>query len=82
MRIAIDLDGTTARKLEELCSEQDLSLAEAIEFALRRGLGIEPSSPEAPGPFSTRSVSLGRCLLDDVANVEEALDLGEGEGRR
>jgi hypothetical protein len=80
MRTTLTLDDDVAAALKRLRKNQDRSLRELVNEALRLGLtqiGAPPSKPRKP--FQTRSVDLGRCLVGDVDNVAEALAIAEGE---
>ncbi len=79
MRTTLTLDDDVARLLERVRRRRGTSLKQLVNEALREGL----SRLEAPrGPRTrnaTKAVSLGRCLLDNVDDVAEALAAAEGE---
>ena len=82
MRTTLTLDDDVAATLERVRAKGGLSLKEAVNEALRRGLqAIE--EPEAPGPrYQTPTSSLGRCMVGTLDDVGEALAVGEGEDFR
>ena len=79
MRTTLTLDADVSAELEALRRKQGLSLKEAVNHALRRGLRAMAEGDKPRAVFVTRSVDLGlpRLPLDDVA---EALAASEGEG--
>ena len=79
MRTTLTLDPDVGTELEALRRARGLSLKDAVNDALRRGLRAMAEG-ESDGPaFVTNSVDLGvpRLPVDDVA---EALAAAEGEG--
>ena len=82
MRTTLTLDDDVAATLERVREKGGLSLKEAVNEALRRGLqAIE--APATPGPrYQTRASSLGRCLVGTLDDVGEALAVAEGEDFR
>jgi hypothetical protein len=82
MRTTLTLDIDVSIELETLRRKRGLSLKDAVNDALRRGLRAIAEGDDKPrSEFVTRSVDLGlpRLPLDDVA---EALAGAEGEGFR
>jgi hypothetical protein len=81
MRTTLTLDKDVGVELEALRRKRGLSLKEAVNNALRRGLRSMAEGEAPRSTFATRSVDLGppRLALDDVA---EALATVEGEGFR
>lgn len=79
MRTTLTLDDDVARLLERAQKRRGASLKQVVNDALRTGLAQldEPRGPRTR--FVTKSVSLGRCLLDRVDDVTEALAVAEGE---
>lgn len=78
MRTTLTLDDDVAAQLERVRRRRRATRKQVVNDALRAGL----SSLEAPAPavaFQTRTVSLGRFLLNDLDNVAEILDIAEGE---
>lgn len=78
MRITLTVDKDVAAALERLRKARKVSLKEAVNEALRRGLGQIAAPPSSRRPRRTRTVSLGRCLVGNVDNVSEVLAAAEG----
>lgn len=78
MRTMLTLDADVSIELEALRQKQGLSLKDAVNQALRRGLRAMAEGDKPRSAFMTRSVDLGlpRVPLDDVA---EALAAAEGD---
>lgn len=79
MRTTLTLDPDVSVELEALRRERGLSLKDAVNHALRRGLrAMADGNRRKPPTFVTKSVDLGapRLPLDDVA---EALAAAEGD---
>jgi hypothetical protein len=78
MRTTLTLDPDVSVELEALRRERGLSLKDAVNHALRRGLRAMADGNRRRPTFVTKSVDLGvpRVPLDDVA---EALAAAEGE---
>lgn len=79
MRTTLTLEKDVAAALERLRKARKLSLKEAVNDALRRGLGQMAAPPLPRRSLRTKGVSLGRCLVGDVDNVSEVLAAAEGE---
>jgi hypothetical protein len=81
MRTTLTLDPDVSIELEALRRKQGLSLKDAVNGALRRGLRAIAEGPKPRSAFVTKSVDLGlpRLPLDDVA---EALAATEGDDFR
>ncbi len=79
MRTTLSLDDDVARLLERVRKRRGGSLKQILNEALREGLA-RLEAPRAPRKrHATKAVSLGRCLLDNVDDVAEALAAAEGE---
>jgi hypothetical protein len=81
MRTTLTLDADVSVELEALRRKQGLSLKDAVNGTLRRGLRALAEGDRHRSTFVTRSVDLGlpRLPLDDIA---EALAAAEGESFR
>jgi hypothetical protein len=79
VRTTLTLDADVSSELEALRRKQGLSLKDAVNDALRRGLRAMAGGDKPKSPFVTKSVDLGppRLPLDNVA---EALAATEGDG--
>lgn len=79
MRTTLTLDDDVARLLERARKRRGVSLKELVNEALREGLA-RLEAPRSPRKrYATKAVSLGRCLLDNVDDVAEALAVADGE---
>jgi hypothetical protein len=79
MRTTLSLDEDVARLLERARKRRGVSLKELVNEALREGLA-RLDAPRAPRKrHATKAVALGRCLLDNVDDVAEALAAADGE---
>lgn len=80
MRTTLSLDPDVAAALQRLQKQRGVAWKEVVNETLRAGLSATERKPKK---FArTRSVSLGRCLVGDVANTQEVLSLIEGDWRR
>ena len=82
MRTTLTLDSDVAATLKRVQAERGLTLKEAVNEALRRGLQVMEEPEAARAPYRTPSDDLGKCLIGNVDDVAEALAFGEGEGFR
>src|SRR5215467_11880184 len=71
MRTTLTLDPDVSVQIEALRRDQGLSLKDAVNHALRRGLRAMAEGGKAREAFVTRSVDLGepRVPLDDIAEA-------------
>ena len=79
MRTTLTLDDDVARSLDRLREKRGTSLKALVNEALREGLARLEAPRTARKRQSTKAVSLGRCLLENVDDVAEALALADGE---
>lgn len=82
MRTTLTLDPDVASLLQRLQKSERSTLKETVNRALREGLTHLMASPAAPAPFHTRTADLGRCRLNRLDDIAEALSLAEGESFR
>jgi hypothetical protein len=73
------LDDDVAAMLTGVRNERRIDLKEAVNEALRDGLRRMVAPPRRRRPFRTSSVSLGRCPVNNLDNVGEALAIAEVE---
>jgi len=79
VRTTLTLDDDVARLLERARKRRGITLKELVNEALREGLA-RLEAPRTPRKrHATKAVSLGRCLLDHVDDVAEALAAADGE---
>jgi len=78
MRTTVKFDPDVAAELKRLRKARDVGLKELVNDLMRRGLRDINAAPKKKVPFRTKSVDLGKPLLD-VTNVQEALAVAEGE---
>jgi hypothetical protein len=79
MRTTLSLDDDVARLLERARRQRGISLKQLVNEALREGLA-RLDAPRRPSKrHATKAVSLGRCLIENVDDVAEALAAAEGE---
>ncbi len=82
MRTTLTLDEDVARLLERTRRARRVSLKQLVNEALREGLARLDAPRAARKRHATKSVSLGRCLLENVDDVAEALAIADGEAFR
>ena len=82
MRTTLTLDDDVAVQIERLRQAQDLGLKEIVNEALRRGLREMAAPAKRREPFRTMVHDGGKPLIDNIDNVEEILDIIEGDWRR
>ncbi|MFH1764512.1 MAG: DUF2191 domain-containing protein [Gemmatimonadota bacterium] len=82
MRTTLTLDADVAATLKRVQAKEGLTLKEAVNEAMRRGLGAMEGPEAKRPPYRTPSTSLGKCLVGSVDDVAEALAMGEGEDFR
>lgn len=82
MRTTLTLDDDVAAALERLRREKDLSLKEAVNDTLRKGLREVGRVPGRGGRFRTRVLQTGRCRLPNLDSAGGSLAAAEGEDFR
>lgn len=82
MRTTLTLDPDVAALLERLREQRKASLEDVVNEGLRRGLGQMTETEGRAQPFRTRSVDLGRCLVDGIDNVAEVIAFAEGNDHK
>lgn len=81
MRTTLTIDDDVAVQLERLRREQQLSMRDIVNQALREGLQAL-QEPAASKPFVTQTVELGPPLASNLDDVHEALATAEGDDYR
>lgn len=82
MRTTLTLDDDVAAALNRVREKADISLKDAVNEALRRGLKAMEEPAVQRAPYRTPSSFLGGCLLDNLDDVAEVLAIAEGEDFR
>ena len=82
MRTTLTIDDDIATQLDRMRRDRETSLKGIVNEALRHGLQAMTSPPSPREPFRTRSVDLGKPLIDNLDNLSEVLDAVEGVWRR
>lgn len=82
MRTTLTIDDDVASLLERIRRKRNVTFKAAVNEALRRGLRDMTAPPRLAKPYQTRTVSLGRCLTDNLDDISEVLAIAEGEDFR
>lgn len=82
MRTTLALDDDVAVLVERARKMRKAPLRQVVNEALRLGLRDLMAPPPPGKPFTTRSVSLGQCLVGSIDDIAETLALAEGESFR
>jgi hypothetical protein len=78
MRTTLTLDDDVAAMLKRVQARRKESLKKVVNQALREGL-VRLDLPRPRRTYTTRSVSLGRCLVGNIDDVAGVLAVAEGE---
>ena len=78
MRTTIEFDPDVAAELKRLRKQREMGLKDLVNDLVRRGIRDVNAPARKKAPFRTKSVDLGRPLID-VTNAAEALAIAEGE---
>ncbi len=81
MRTTLTLDSDVAISLKRLCQERQVTMKDLVNEALREGIR-QLEAPAPKEPFQTASVSVGRCLIGNLDDIAEALELADDEPLR
>jgi len=79
MRTTLTLDADVAVQVEQVRRRRGVSLKEAINDALRRGLQDLADGEMPRREFSTATFDMGGSRLPTLDNIAEALAVAEGE---
>ena len=79
MRTTLTIDDDVAAALERLRELRNQSFKALVNEALRLGLQSMTTPSKPREPFRTNTVDLGRCRLNRLDNVAEALAIAEDE---
>ena len=80
MRTTLTLEPDVARGLEQLRKQRGLTLKQAVNETLRKGLEAARRPASARKRFRTTAVDHGRPLIGNLDDVASVLALIEGEG--
>ena len=78
MRTTIEFEPDVAAELKRLRKQREMGLKDLVNDLVRRGIRDVNAPARKKEPFRTKSVDLGRPLID-VTNAAEALAIAEGE---
>ena len=78
MRTTLTLDDDVASLLARVQKDQDTTMRDVVNEALRRGLESMAEPKPAQKPFRTRSFDFGPSSFPNLDNVWEVLDEVEG----
>ena len=78
MRTTLTLDDDVASLLARVQKDQDATMRDIVNEALRRGLEsmTEPKRPRKP--FRTQPLALGKSFFPSLDNVWEVIEEAEG----
>ncbi|HEY3997628.1 MAG TPA: hypothetical protein VGO93_02105 [Candidatus Xenobia bacterium] len=80
MRTTLTLDEDVAALLKRVQKKRKLGLKETVNQALRRGLlNLEESGEPVSRVFHTPVLDAGECLVGNLDNIGEVVDLIEGD---
>ena len=83
MRTTVTLDDDLAIRLERYRSQHGESFKQALNEAVRAGLGkLEEHADAVPEVTRTRPLPLGRRLAGSIDDIGEVLAIAEGENYR
>ncbi|HSR70127.1 MAG TPA: DUF2191 domain-containing protein [Acidobacteriota bacterium] len=82
MRTTLTIEEDVAVLIQRLRKERDLTLKEVVNQALRKGLNVMLAPPPESKRYRINPRDLGRCRLNDLDNISEALAIAEGEDYR
>jgi hypothetical protein len=82
MRTTLTIDDDVAVALERLRKSRDASLKVVVNDVLRRGLKEVSAPQKTRKPFRTRTVNLGKPLIENLDNIGEVLAFIEGDDHR
>ncbi|MGH6933608.1 MAG: hypothetical protein ACREEE_14380 [Dongiaceae bacterium] len=81
-RTTLTLDDDVAALLARVQKTRKESLKSVANEALRQGLRGMTAPPPRRKPYQSPSWDLGKCLIDNLDNIEEVLDIVEGPLRK
>ena len=82
MRTTLTIDDDVAILLDQARESRNATFKAVVNDALRLGLKLLETPQEPSASYRIKPVSAGRCLVDSLDDVSEALALAEGDGFR
>ena len=82
MRTTLSLDPDVAALLERVRRQRKAKLRTIVNEALRKGLALMTTPIRRRSVHQTAGVDLGRCLVGNLDDVAEVLNLAEGDSFR
>lgn len=82
MRTTLTLDDDVAALLERLRKSRNSTLKEVVNEAIRLGLRELAAKKRSRRRFRMSTVDLGRCRIDSIDSVSDALAISEGDSFR
>jgi hypothetical protein len=79
MRTTLSLDPDVVALLQRVRREQKSKLRTIVNEALRKGLTLMTSPVHRGIEQRTEGIDLGRCLIENLDDVAEALARSEGD---
>ena len=79
MRTTLTLADDVAAMIEKRRREEDRSLKDIVNDALRRGLLDQETQIASAKPFVQRTFSVGSCRLANLDDIAEILAIAEGD---
>ncbi|HVO96419.1 MAG TPA: hypothetical protein VMT15_00040 [Bryobacteraceae bacterium] len=82
MRTTLTLDDDVAILLERVRKQNNATLKDVVNTALRGGLAAMSKPAQARTAFRTRTFRTGKCLVPSIESIADALSIAEGESYR
>jgi hypothetical protein len=82
MRTTLTLDDDVAAMLGRVQKARKATLKDVVNEALREGLKQMSAPPVRRRSYRTPSSDLGPCLIGNIDNIAEALEVAEGPSNR
>jgi hypothetical protein len=78
MRTTLTLDDDVAALLARVQKEKDVTMRDAVNEALRRGLASMSEPPQPKEPFRTPALDLGPSFFPNLDNTWKIIEEVEG----
>jgi Arc/MetJ family transcription regulator len=79
VRTTVTLDDDVLAELQQIQVTRGTGFEQTVNDALRAGLPRLVERRRPRGSYQTSVVDLGRCLIDELDDVAEALAVADGE---